>query len=130
MKSLITIGTLVLAIHVNGQTTNKMLATEINHELGTDAWSVQGNNIIVDYGSASAGRALWGIGTASYELKYEYVAREEMNVWVLYVKCKDTQGCIEDPSFPEFEPYHEYNQVLSGLEDRARRVVKFLEQMK
>lgn len=109
---------------------NKELSVEINHELGTDAWRVQGRNIIVDYGSASAGRALWGIGTVTYELKYEYVGREEMNVWVLHIKCRDGNGCIEDPSFPEFEPSKEYQQVLSGSEDRARRVLKFLEQMK
>ena len=62
---------ILTGLSLNAQVTNRDITTEINRELGTDSWKLQGRNLIVDYGSASAGRALWGIESVTYSVKYE-----------------------------------------------------------
>ena len=107
---------------------NKEIVTEINHELGEELWRIQGDNLIVDYGSYSAGRGLWGLSRVEYELKYEYwsIQGEGQNMYVLHVKCKGGDDCIEDPTMPELPAIISHRFVLSGDEARAKRVYNLL----
>jgi hypothetical protein len=134
MKYFITTLCVVLSVFANGQTlTNKQLITEINRELGYHNWSMQGDNVIVDNGSYSFGRGLWGVSKVTYELKYEFwsLQGEGQNTFVLYIKCKNGNNCIEDPGNPELEDFDNVLRIpIHDDERRAQRVLSFLLQLK
>jgi hypothetical protein len=109
---------------------NKQLVLELNRELGGDEWRIQGRNLIVDKGSYSAGRGLWGIGTVTYELKYEYSSFVGINMWVLYVHCVSQANCIEDQLISEGDGVPNLSFVLSGDEARAKRALALLLKIK
>ena len=129
MKILLSLLMTTLVVTMNGQTmSNKEIITEINRELGGDSWSIKGDNILVDNGSFSVGRGVWGLSKVTYELKYEFfsVTGEGRNTYVLYVKCKEDNFCIEDQANTDSRGSSELRLPIHDDEKRSYRVLNLI----
>jgi hypothetical protein len=133
MKILLSLLMTTLVVTMNGQTmSNKEIITEINHELGGDSWLIQGDNILVDNGSFSVGRGIWGLSKVTYELKYEFfsVTGEGRNTYVLYVKCKEDNYCIEDQANTDSRGSRELRLPIHDDEKRSYRVLNLIKSIR